>query len=187
MGTYQNLLPRTVAGIDLGASWRLGAARFGELNVDLNYARLTSFFQEPSADQQTLLRAQAAGALSKAIPIAGAASLIGQGGNPADKWTATVTWRRGPLQAAVFIQSIGPINDPGVVDPAGQTFVIRPQMTASLYGQWTFSASRFAGASVRLGVRNLADTPPPLSSGGYLASVYSPMPRYLYLSVQRAF
>jgi hypothetical protein len=36
-------------------------------------------------------------------------------------------------------------------------------------------------------VRNIADAAPPLSSGGYLASVYSPMPRYLYVALSKRF
>jgi iron complex outermembrane receptor protein len=186
-GVYQNLLPRTVEGIDVSLAYRIAATPVGDFRIDFNYARLTSFFQKPSSNEETLLNAQAAGVLSKAIAITGAANLIGQGANPADKWTLNATWKRGPAEIGLSAQYTGPVYDVGVTDPAGDTWVIQPLMTASLYGQWTFGRLERSRTTLRVGVRNIADAAPPLSSGGYLASVYSPMPRYLYVALSKRF
>ena len=186
-GVYQNLQPRTAEGVDVGLSYRLSNTRAGDFGFDFNYAKLTSFFQQPSADQQVLLNGQAAGTLSKSIAIASAANLIGQGANPSDKWSATLTWRRGPAEAGLFAQYTAPIRDVGVVDAVGDTFIIRSQLTTNLYGQWTFGRGHAGSVAVRLGVRNIDGEPPPLSSGGYLASLYAPMGRYWYASIKQTF
>ncbi|MDB5460837.1 MAG: tonB dependent receptor family protein [Caulobacteraceae bacterium] len=186
-GLYTNLLPRVVEGVDIGVSYRLRPTPVGDFAFDFNYAKLTKFFQSPSADQQTLLSAQAAGVINKSITVGGAASQIGAAGNPSDKWSATLTWNYGPAEVGLYTQYTAPIYDTGVVDSVGDTWLIQSQLTGNAYGQWTFNRDKSDRTSFRLGVRNVADAKPPLSSGGYLGSVYAPQGRYWYVSVHKAF
>lgn len=186
-GVYSNLQPRTVEGVDIGISYRLRGTPIGDWRADVNYAKLTSFFQIPSTDQKTLLDAQTSGTISKTIAISGAANLIGAGGNPSDKWSATIVWSKGPAELGAFTQYIAPVFDTGVVDTLGNTWIIKSQITANLYGQWTFDRDKPNKTSIRIGARNITNAAPPLSSGGYLGSLYTPQGRYLYMSVHKTF
>jgi outer membrane receptor protein involved in Fe transport len=186
-GVYQNLPSRVVEGVDLGLSYRSPATRFGDFAFDFNYARLTAFHQKPSQEQQALIEARSTSKLGRSVPITGAGDLIGQAGNPSEKWTATLTWRSGPAQVAGFVQRTAPVYEPDVVDPLGNPYGLRSQLTANLYGQWTFRHEATSRTTIRMGVRNMFNTQPPLASNGYLAGVYSPIPRYLYLAVERTF
>jgi outer membrane receptor protein involved in Fe transport len=186
-GVYTNLQPRTVAGVDIGINYKLSFTPIGSFRFDFNYAKLTDFFQTPSADQTTLLNAQAAGIIQKSIAISGAASLIGQSGNPSDKWSTTTTWDYGPAEIGLFTQYTSPIQEVGVVDPSGNTWVVKALLTANVYGQWTINRDKPTRTSFRFGVRNVGNTPPPLSSAGYLAATYSPVPRYWYMAIHKSF
>jgi len=65
--------------------------------------------------------------------------------------------------------------------------VIDSQITGNLYGEVALDEGQFANTRIKLGVRNLTDEKPPLSSSGYLGSVYQPYRRYVYLSVRKSF
>jgi outer membrane receptor protein involved in Fe transport len=59
--------------------------------------------------------------------------------------------------------------------------------TVNLYGQYRFDKGSLAGTSIKLGVRNLANTQPPISSSGYQGELYMPYARYWYASVSHKF
>jgi outer membrane receptor protein involved in Fe transport len=65
--------------------------------------------------------------------------------------------------------------------------VIDSQVTANVYGQYEFTEGWAANTRVKLGVRNLTDETPPVSSNGYLGSMYQPYGRYWYASVKKSF
>jgi iron complex outermembrane receptor protein len=61
---------------------------------------------------------------------------------------------------------------------------VKSQLTANLYVEARL-LQRKEGASVRwrIGARNITDEKPPLTSEGYLGSLYNPYGRYIYTSL----
>ena len=72
-------------------------------------------------------------------------------------------------------------------DTTGAAWVIDDQITANLYGEYRFRGPTLNGTSIRLGVRNLTNERPSLSSNGYLGTLYSPVRRYWYVNLRHKF
>jgi iron complex outermembrane receptor protein len=49
----------------------------------------------------------------------------------------------------------------------GQYFPVKDWTTVSLYGQYAFKNGLFDGSTVRVGVRNIADKDPPITSANF--------------------
>jgi outer membrane receptor protein involved in Fe transport len=185
---FENLNPRTVEGLDIGVDYRLRGTPLGDFSLNFNLAKLIKFYQSPSPDQQALIDAQRAGLINVGVAIPGAADLIRDAGRPKYRWSATFTWTYGPVQVGLFTQYIGDVYETGVVNSAGQTWVVGHQQTFNAYAQYEFGDAGLArNTTIRFGVRNLTDKDPPIASGGYLASLYQPYARYWYGSVRKSF
>jgi iron complex outermembrane receptor protein len=65
--------------------------------------------------------------------------------------------------------------------------VVDDQITGNLYLDYRFTKGSLDGTSVRVGVRNLTDEKPPLSSDGYLGTLYTPVSRYWYANIRHKF
>jgi outer membrane receptor protein involved in Fe transport len=64
------------------------------------------------------------------------------------------------------------------------------QYTTNAYIQYKFDQGVMGDGSVRVGVRNITDEDPPFASaftGGWLSSLYQPIPRYWYVDVKKSF
>ena len=61
--------------------------------------------------------------------------------------------------------------------------------TANLYVQYRFEdkGGLLSETRLRLGARNIFDKDPPLSSSGFVGSLYNPYARYWYLNVSKSF
>jgi outer membrane receptor protein involved in Fe transport len=82
---------------------------------------------------------------------------------PAQRGTSALTW------------SLNCVN------ASGNYRAISSQITGNLYAQYTMPMpGRRGHYRLRLGVRNIANTAPPLSSSGYAGAMYNPYGRYLY-------
>jgi outer membrane receptor protein involved in Fe transport len=80
-----------------------------------------------------------------------------------------------------FAQYTSRVFDTGLVDANGNYWAISSQITGNLYAQYTMPMPSGRGNyRLRLGVRNIANTAPPLSSSGYAGAMYNPYGRYLY-------
>ena len=108
-------------------------------------------------------------------------------GKPEWKLSSSMTWSLNQFTVGAFTQYISPVDDTGLLDSVGSPWVIDSQITANLYGQVEFDKGLLANSSLKIGVRNLTDEKPPLSSNGYLGSVYQPYSRYWYMSVRKSF
>ena len=66
---------------------------------------------------------------------------------------------------------------------------MKSQVTGNLYAQVRVKDAGGLGGDMRwrVGVRNITNEKPPLSSEGYLGSLYSPYGRYWYTSVTTEF
>ena len=168
-------------------TWRLNGTRFGDFSVSANAAHLIKFYRQPSAEIQALLDAQAAGEINPGVNIGGGGDLVRDEGRPEWKWSASATWRYEQVTVGAFTQYVGDVQDFGLVDSAGDPWIVDSQLTANLYAQYDFEEGLAADTRVRVGVRNLTDEKPPLASDGYLAELYTPYSRYWYVSVRKSF
>ena len=184
---YQNLLPQEARGLDIGVMWNLRGTQYGDFSLNFNAAHLIKFYRSPSPAVSELMAAQAAGKIDPSIFIGGGGDLIRQGGRPEWKWSASATWSYEQFTVGAFTQYIGDVDDTGLLDTAGDAWVIDSQLTANLYGQYEFTDGLAANTRLRVGVRNLTDEKPPLSSDGYLGELYQPYSRYWYVSVRKSF
>lgn len=178
---YQNLLPQTAQGLDLAFNWQFPRTRLGTFTLDMNAAYIDKFYRAPSADIATLLAARAAGTINAGTAITGGGNLIGQDTRPRWRGTSSLTWSYSRVQVGAFAQYTGPVYDTSLVDASGNYWQITSQLTGNLYAQYTLPmASGKGNYRLRLGVRNIANTAPPLSSSGYSGAMYNPYGRYLY-------
>ncbi len=184
---YVNLLPQEASGVDLGLTWRLPDFGAGRFSFSANAAYLDKFFLEPSPAIQQLLDARAAGTINAGTAIADAGDLVRQNGRPRWKVTGSGTWEYKQFQIGAFTQYTSDLDDTGLIDSAGAAWLIEDQMTYNLYAQVTVGNDREGRYRMRIGVRNLTDESPPLSSNGYLGSVYNPYGRYWYANIRASF
>ena len=184
---YVNTLPQEARGIDIGLMWRKHGTPVGDFDLSVNGAHLIKFYQQPSPQIAALMAARAAGTINAGTTITGGGSYIRQNSKPDWKWTAALSWSLDQFSAGVFTQYISDINDTGLIDSAGAPWIIDSQVTTNVYGQYEFTKGWAANTRLKLGVRNLTNETPPLSSNGYLATVYQPYGRYFYASIRKTF
>lgn len=184
---YVNTLPQEARGVDIGVMWRKRGTRFGDFDVSVNGAQLIKFYQQPSPQIAALMAARAAGTINAGTTINGGGSYVRQNGKPDWKWTASATWTLDQVSIGAFTQYISDVDDTGLLDSAGAPWVIDSQVTANVYGQYAFTEGWAANTRLKLGVRNLTNEAPPLSSNGYLGSLYQPYGRYVYASIRKSF
>jgi len=184
---YVNTLPQEARGIDIGLMWRKHGTPIGDFDLNVNGAHLIKFYQQPSPQIAALMAARAAGTINAGTTITGGGSYIRQNSKPDWKWTAALSWSLDQFSAGVFTQYISDIDDTGLIDSAGAPWIIDSQVTTNVYGQYEFTKGWAANTRLKLGVRNVTNEAPPLSSNGYLGTVYQPYGRYFYASIRKTF
>ncbi len=186
---FINLLPQTVRGLDLGFYWTSPKTRVGKFDFALNTTRLLKFSRPPGPTVDQLVAARAAGDINAATPLPETQNLIESNGRPKWRATSSLTWSIGAFQVGGFARYTGPVNETGFVDANGTPWRVKSQLTANLYGQVTLRVRDPMKAQVRwrVGVRNITDAKPPLTSSGYLSSLYLPYARYWYTSLMTEF
>lgn len=184
---YVNLLPQTVRGLDLNLIYRTPETSVGRFNLSVNVAHLLKFYQDPSPGIAELLAAREAGTINAGTTITGGGDLKRQNGRPAWKWSGSLTWSLGNVTVGGFTSYIGSVEDTALIDSAGAPWVVDDQITGNLYVDYRFSKGTLDGTSVRVGVRNLTDEKPSLSSDGYLGTLYTPVARYWYANIRHKF
>ena len=184
---YVNLLPQTVRGLDLNLTYRTPETGIGRFNLAVNASHFFEFFQEPSPGIQELLDARAAGQINSGTVISGGGSLLEINRKPKWRGSASLTWSLGNVTVSGYAQYTGKVFDTALTYPDGSYWAIEPTTIANLYAQYRFGEGALDGSSIRVGVRNLFDKQPPLSSDGYAGVLYSPVPRYWYVNVRHSF
>jgi iron complex outermembrane receptor protein len=184
---YQNLLPQEARGLDYNLMWRLHGTKFGDFDVNIGAAQLLKFYQSPSPAIAELLAARSAGKINAGTTITGGGDLLKQNGKPELKWTAALTWRLNQVTVGAFTQYTSDVQDTSLLDSAGAAWTVDSQLTGNLYAQYDFTDGWASDTSIKLGVRNITDEKPPLSSNGYMGSLYQPYARYWYASVRKRF
>lgn len=186
---FINLLPQTVRGVDLGFYYTGPRSRFGQVDLSANATRLLKFSRAPGPAVDALVEARAGGEINAATPLPETENLIEVNGRPKWRATSTLTWSLGQFRVGAFGRYIGAVDETGFVDADGNPYRVKSQFTLNLYGQVTFGDRKSEGYETRLrvGVRNLFDKDPPLTSEGYLGSLYNPYARYWYTSFSAEF
>ena len=185
---FVNLLPQDVQGLDFAVHWRLRDTPWGDFRAQVNVAQLLEFQRDAGPTVQALDDARDAGEINPATPLPIASDLLARNGRPEFKVSSTLTWSQGPFQVGAFIQHTSEVEESGFLSTAGDPWIVEAQTTASLYGQYEFEGAGWAADTrIRVGARNITDEAPPLTSSGYLGSLYRPYGRYLYASITKTF
>ena len=186
---YFNLGPRTMRGWDANMTADSGKTAHGRLRVALSVSKLLQFNQSPSAIQQKLIDANNAGKLGTGIVIVQAGDLIGQGANPQWRWSSNLTWDQGLLSAGVNVSSVGSYFDTGAAVVNGASYKVPSWTTASAYTKLSIpkKASLFGGTELRVGVRNLFDKAPPITSSnyGFNGALHDATGRFVYVELSK--
>lgn len=186
---FVNLLPQTVEGIDYGAYWTLRTDRFGKFDLEVNASYLKTYTRSAGAEVDALIAARSAGKINAATVLPTPSNLIAQDGRPEWRGLASLTWSLRRVQVGASARYVGEVAETGFVDASGNAWKVDDTLTYNLYAQ-----VRAKGASAligdtrwRVGVRNLTNKKPPLTSEGYMGALYNPYARYWYASASFEF
>ena len=186
---FVNLLPQDVEGLDIGFNWRLRNTPWGDFRVNIDAAKLIKFTREAGPQVDALYAARAAGTINAATPLPDSSNLLAQNGRPEWRLSGSLTWSQGPWQVGAFTQYISAVDDTNLLSATGQAWQVDSQVTGNLYAQyeWEENAGFASNTRIRLGARNITNEAPPLTSSGYLGSLYRPYGRYWYVSLAKEF
>ena len=186
---YVNLQPQEARGLDVGLLWNHTTDRFGDFRFSVNAAYLDRFYRDPSPAIQALMDARDSGEINAGTIISGGGDLVRRGGRPEWRWSASLNWSYDQFTVGAFTRYTGDVEDTGLTDSSGESWLVDSQITANLYAQYEFENGLAENTRVRVGVRNLTNEDPPLASNanGHLGSLYQPYSRYWYASVRKQF
>jgi iron complex outermembrane recepter protein len=184
---FTNLQPQTVQGLDIGLIWNIRRTPIGSFELNLNASRLIKYSRDTPPSVQELFDARDAGDINPATPLTDASNLIRVRGKPRWRVTGSLTWSLDGFQVGAFVNHIGSVQDTNFLDADGNPYVLDPYTTFNLYAQYRFESGPLGDMRVRVGVRNLFDTQPPLTAAGFLGSLYNPYARYWYVTVGTRF
>ena len=193
--TFFNKAEQFVNGVDFDLTYRLPPTALGNFTFDTAWTYLIDFYSyDAPGKPKTVLRGQ------NSFAAPGAAVWRG---------TTTLTWRRAQWDAGLSAYYIGRYQDsnatttqgiyqslgsPGYIDPVYTggawvyRYVVHDSLTYNAYVSYRLRTNNryFRNTTVRLGVVNLLDEAPPLSSDsrGYDPAVYNQLARGQTWSVQ---
>jgi len=189
---YVNLLPQTVRGLDFALNWSSNHTRLGRFNLLVNGNKLIEYSREVPAEIQQLFDAGAAGIINPAATagIGGYGDLRRRNGKPRWKWAGNLFWDYGNFQVGTTARYTSNYYDTLAQYPDGRFWEPRSHTTWNAYVKYRFDRQGgWSGTSIRIGVNNLEDRRPPKTAAlnGYLATMYSPIPRYWYVNLSKDF
>ncbi len=191
---YANLDTRTVRGHDLGVYMDF-ETKAGDFNIRYVASFLDEYTQEAGGDALVLLDAQSAGIIPDNIPIEGFADLVRQDGNPREKHTIRLGWRKQGLGATItgvrttgFVQTNLSAFAPEV-DGEPVLWVLPAHTTFNGSVDYRFDTWRDGRARIRFGINNLTDERAPLADVrfGYFSDVHRDIGRNFYLDLKLDF
>jgi hypothetical protein len=157
----------------------------------VNAAKLTKFEQQATEMARKVIDANNAGRFGPGIVVTAAGNQIGINGNPEWRGSASLTWRQQQWRAGMFVNYVGSVFDTGPAAVNGQLFEVDSWTTMSVYGQYDFRRRDdiLDQTSLRLGVRNIEDKDPPVTSTnfGYFGSLANATGRYVYVTLSKSF
>jgi outer membrane receptor protein involved in Fe transport len=188
---YFNITPRQLEGLDASLRYELRRTKFGNFTFTVNAAKLTKFEQQATEMARKVIDANNAGRFGPGIVVTAAGNQIGINGNPEWRGSASLTWRQQQWRAGMFVNYVGSVFDTGPAAVNGQLFEVDSWTTMSVYGQYDFRRRDdiLDQTSLRLGVRNIEDKDPPITSTnfGYFGSLANATGRYVYVTLSKSF
>ena len=188
---YFNITPRQLEGLDASLRYELRRTKFGNFTFTVNAAKLTNFEQQATEMASKVIDANNAGRFGPGIVVTAAGNQIGINGNPEWRGSASLTWRQQQWRAGMFVNYVGSVFDTGPAAVNGQLFEVDSWTTMSVYGQYDFRRRDdiLDQTSLRLGVRNIEDKDPPVTSTnfGYFGSLANATGRYVYVTLSKSF
>jgi outer membrane receptor protein involved in Fe transport len=188
---YFNITPRQLEGLDASLRYELRRTKFGNFTFTVNAAKLTKFEQQATEMARKVIDANNAGRFGPGIVVTAAGNQIGINGNPEWRGSASLTWRQQRWRAGMFVNYVGSVFDTGPAAVNGQLFEVDRWTTMSVYGQYDFRRRDdiLDQTSLRLGVRNIEDKDPPITSTnfGYFGSLANATGRYVYVTLSKSF
>ena len=188
---YFNITPRQLEGLDASLRYELRRTKFGNFTFTVNAAKLTKFEQQATEMASKVIDANNAGRFGPGIVVTAAGNQIGINGNPEWRGSASLTWRQQQWRAGLFVNYVGSVFDTGPAAVNGQLFEVDSWTTMSVYGQYDFRRRDdiLDQTSLRLGVRNIEDKDPPVTSTnfGYFGSLANATGRYVYVTLSKSF
>ena len=173
---FLNLDSRKIEGIDLGATWRIATADYGDFRLGVDVALLQKFDQTPSPEAAALLAA--------GLPASAGGSLIEQDDNPRTRGQAYATWTSGPWEVSGYARYVGAVKDSSALLYKGDDW-----LTFNAAVGYAPRDGALEGLALRVGVNNIADKDPPLADEtfGYFTKLYSNRGRYWFAQVSKSF
>lgn len=179
---FLNLDSRVTKGIDFAVDYRLSGTRLGNFRVALQASYILKAFQTISDEGAAIL------ALNQpAINVSGGGDLVRQNGRPKWQGNVAVNWDQGNWAAGAFVNYVGDfINTGAINDRTNEFYRVGSWLTvnANVERKIPLSPSEDRSARIRIGVNNLFDKDPPLTTGavGYHTGLHTPFGRVLYTS-----
>lgn len=186
--SYANLDVRKVKGHDIGVYFNYETP-IGEFDLRYVAAHLDSYRQVPGPAATALFEAQEADILPADVVIEGFGNLIRADGNPLEKQTARLSWRRNAWGAAISGLYISDFTITGSTLSDGTRYVVPSMMTFNASADYRFEAFSDIDARVRLGMNNVFDERAPLAdeSFGYWGDVHRDIGRSYYIDLRLDF
>ncbi|RKF18980.1 TonB-dependent receptor [Altericroceibacterium spongiae] len=183
---FTNLDSRVTEGLDLGLYYALPDTGIGRFDFKLNGSYLIKANQGLSAQAEQIVDV-----LGDAVNLEAVGDLMELNGRPEWQASGTVTWRSGNgWGAGLFGRYVGKYYDTSVTqNETGAFWPVDDWFTMNAYVQYQLQDGALEGSRVRLGVRNLLDSDPPLvdATYGYDASMHSAEGRFFYASLLAKF
>lgn len=189
VAAFTNLAPLKVEGIDYGLFWDVDFGP-GTFRLNFNASNLTTYYQSPTTEAAILLAAKAAGQINSGVAVTGGGNLIEQAGRPKWKGSLSLSYSVENWEIGTFTQYTGAVYQPTVLGSNNLAWEVSEQYTTNGYVQYKFDSGVLSNGSIRVGVRNITNDKPPFASGdtgGWLSSLYQPIPRYWYLDLKKSF
>ena len=188
--TYANLDTRKINGHDFGIYYDKSTS-IGDFSFTYLGAFLDEYEQVPTGPANELLDAIDEGVLPGGLTVSGFANLKRQDGNPGEKHTVRLNWRKGDYGASLSGMRIGDFVQTALTfdDGYGPLYVIPSRTTYNASFDYSFDAFSDTQARVRFGIVNLTDDRAPLADVryGYYSDVHTDMPRSYYVDLKLDF
>lgn len=181
---YINLDPRTVRGIDYALAWSIPRTKYGTFKFRVEATKLLEFEQERNSLQPLL---NVPGIDTDDLEENLREDRVKVDGNPRWRNSATLSWRKKDLGAALSWQYIDEFEDFSARnDTTGAVWTVEEYSVFNLHFDYRFDLWNDARTRVRLGINNLEDEEPPLAdqSRGYFSSYHSDRGRFYYISLR---
>ncbi|NVK54007.1 MAG: TonB-dependent receptor [Alteromonadaceae bacterium] len=183
---YANRNSLEAKGMDFTFDWRSVPTDYGQFSFNFTASQLRSYQQALSAEMQIASDAQQAGLLDPFISIVSADEVGQNGRKPEWKLMSFTTWSYENFVYRLSAQYTDSVISGRYAN--GDDFVVPSTTIWNTSAQYEFDENTLGGLIAEVGVRNLFDKTPPLSSNGtYLANMYLPYTRYIYASIEKRF